>query len=191
MTDSTDAAQCFVRLLQPLRAAIERYALRNAWNRSQAHDIVQEATMIAWREFGRFQTGTDFRAWLFRILVNTVYSFNKKSSRENRHSSAIPTDDLDKVMQRESAWASVLEQPQRIMESLDERLVGAIKRLAGDERQCLLLRLLEGFSYKEIASLLHMPMGTVMSHVHRARMKLREQLADLAVEHRLVGELQQ
>jgi RNA polymerase sigma-70 factor (ECF subfamily) len=98
----------------------------------------------------------------------------------------LPIESLDGVLERESAWASVLEDPARILESLDERLAGAIGELRNDERQCLLLRLVEGFAYKEISSLLSMPMGTVMSHVHRARIKLREQLADLAVEQRLV-----
>ena len=188
---STDVARQFLDLLEPHKESIARYALRNAWNREQAQDIVQEAVMTAWREYHRFEQGTDFRAWIFRILVNTIYSFNKKTSRENRHSSSIPIEDGEDVLQRNNAWSSVLEEPERILESLDDRLVSAIAKLSTDERQCLMLRLLEGFSYKEISAFLCKPMGTVMSHVHRARMKLRERLADLAVEHRLELELQQ
>ncbi len=179
-------AQEFLSLLEPIKVRIERYALRSAWNRDQGQDIVQEAVMTAWREFHRFEQGTDFRAWVFRILINTIYSFNKKTGRDRKHGSALPIESLDGVWERESAWASVLEDPERILNSLDERLAGAIGELRNDERQCLLLRLVEGFAYKEISSLLSMPMGTVMSHVHRARIKLREQLADLAVEQRLV-----
>jgi RNA polymerase sigma-70 factor (ECF subfamily) len=181
-----DPAQEFLALLEPIKATIERYALRSAWNREQGRDIVQEAVMTAWREFHRFEQGTDFRAWVFRILINTIYSFNKKTSRDRKHGSTLPIESLDGVLERESAWASVLEEPAKILESLDDRLAGAIGELRNDERQCLLLRLVEGVSYKQIAVLLSMPMGTVMSHVHRARMKLRERLADLAVEQRLV-----
>ncbi len=188
---STDVAHQFLVLLEPHKESIARYALRNAWNREQAQDIVQEAVMTAWREYHRFELGTDFRAWMFRILVNTIYSFNKKTSRENRHSSSIPIEDGDDVLQRNNAWSSVLEEPERILESLDDRLVSAIAMLSTDERHCLMLRLLEGFSYREISAFLCKPKGTVMSQVHRARMKLRERLADLAVEHRLVLELQQ
>ena len=177
-------------LLNPVKPSIERYALRSAWNREQAQDMVQEAVLTAWREFHRFETGTDFRAWLFRILVNKVYSFNKKTGRDKKRRVFLPVEDLDGVLEREAAWASVLEDPDRVLESLDERLVGAIGELSNDERQCLLLRLLEDFTYKQIASMLAMPMGTVMSHVHRARLKLRERLAELAVEHRLVREIQ-
>ena len=191
MAGRPDPAQEFMALLEPIKTSVERYALRSAWDREAAHDIVQEAVMIAWREFHRFERGTDFRAWVFRILVNSIYSFNKKTSRNRKHGSALPVDDLDGVMARESAWASVLEEPARIMESLDDRLMSAVRQLSVDEQQCLLLRLLEGFSYKEIASYLSMPMGTVMSHVHRARKKLRERVAALAVEHGLVRELQQ
>ncbi|MCZ6651658.1 MAG: sigma-70 family RNA polymerase sigma factor [Planctomycetota bacterium] len=186
MTGRPGRAQEFLVLLEPIKVRIERYALRSAWNREQGQDIVQEAVMTAWREFHRFEQGTDFRAWVFRILINTIYSFNKKTGRDRKHGSAVPIENLDGVLERESAWASVLEDPARILESLDERLAGAIGELRNAERQCLLLRLVEGFSYKQISSLLSMPMGTVMSHVHRARIKLREQLADLAVEQRLV-----
>ncbi|MCH8878592.1 MAG: sigma-70 family RNA polymerase sigma factor [Planctomycetes bacterium] len=186
MAGRADPAQEFLALLEPVKVRIERYALRSAWNREQGGDIVQEAVMTAWRQFHRFEKGTNFSAWIFRILINTIYSFNKKTSRDRKHGSAVPIENLDGVLERESAWASVLEDPARILESLDERLAGAIGELRNDERQCLLLRLVEGFTYKEISSLLSMPMGTVMSHVYRARLKLREQLADLAVEQKLI-----
>ena len=191
MAGLADPAQEFLALLEPIKASVERYALRSAWDREVAHDIVQEAVLIAWREFHRFEPGTDFRAWVFRILVNAIYSSNKKSGRDRKRGSAVPVDDLDGVMARESAWASVLEEPERIMESLDDRLMSAVGQLSVDEQQCLLLNLLEGFSYKEISSYLTIPMGTVMSHIHRARKKLRERVAGLAVEQGLVREVQQ
>ncbi len=191
MGGRANAAQDFLALLEPVKASIERYALRSAWNREQAQDIVQEAVMTAWRKFHGFEQGTDFRAWIFCILLNTIYSFNKKTSRDRKRVSSLRVEDLDGVLQRESAWASVLEEPARILESLDERLVSAIRELSNDEQQCLLLRLVEGFAYKQISALLALPMGTVMSHVHRARMKLRESVAELAVERRLVRALPQ
>ncbi len=101
----------------------------------------------------------------------------------------MPMECMDGVLERESAWASILEDHERILESLDERVVSAIAELSRGEQHCLLLRLLEGLTYKEIAAYLTMPMGTVMSNVHRARLKLRERLADLAIEQRLVKEV--
>ena len=117
----------------------------------------------------------------------TIFSFNKKTGRESKHGSGVAVEDLDTMLEREEAWASILDHPQRILESLDARLVDALETLSVDEKQCLMLRTLEGFTYKEIAALLEMPMGTVMSHVHRARLKLREKLSELAVEQRLIG----
>ena len=181
-----DPAQEFLALLEPIKPVIERYALRSAWDREQGQDIVQQAVMTAWREFHRFKRGTNFRAWVFRILMNTIFSFNKKTGRDRKHHSPLQIEGLDGVWVRESAWASVLEDPARVLESLDDRLAGAIGELRIEERQCLLLRLVEGLSYKQISSLLSMPLGSVMSHVYRARLKLREELADLAVELNLV-----
>lgn len=172
----------FLALLSPIRDALFRFAVRSTWRRDHAADIVQEAIMVAWRQFDRFERGTNFRAWMFKILLNTAYRVNRKThrSREVRfETDAIEVADL---MEREEIWPSVLERPEWLMESLDDRVVQSLSHLAPMERQCFLLRLLEDFSYKEIAEQLDLPIGTVMSHVYRARMKLRERLAGLAVE---------
>ncbi len=188
MKGSESRAQQFLELLAPIQESLQRYALRNSWNREQAGDILQEAVLTGWREFHRFQLGTDFRAWMFRVLVNTVYSFNKKVTREKLHRTTLG-DDLDGVLQREEAWFGILAHPEKVFQDLDQRLVGAIGTLGLDERHCLLLRIVEGFPYKDIATMLDIPMGTVMSHVHRARLKLRERLAELAVEYGHVKEV--
>jgi RNA polymerase sigma-70 factor, ECF subfamily len=172
----------FMALLEPIQESISRYVYRSAWNAADAHDIAQHAITVAWREFDRFEKGTNFRAWMFRISINAVYRFNKRYKRERSVVDVDRLDLADDSIEREEAWQSILEQPERVMESLDDRLVSALGTLTVDARQCLLLRLLEGFSYKEIAEMVGLPLGTVMSHVHRARMKLREQLAELAIE---------
>jgi RNA polymerase sigma-70 factor (ECF subfamily) len=180
----------FLALLEPVKDALARYAYRNVRSGPDAPDVVQEAVTIAWREFDRFQSGTNFRAWVFKILVHAVYRFNKRHRRQRRETD-IPSFELDAVsLPREQAWESILEDPERVLEELDERVVSALQTLGANERQCLLLRLLEGFTYREIAEMLDVPLGTVMSHVHRARMKLREQLAELAIEQGLVAEAQ-
>lgn len=189
MTRRDAAEREFLDLLAPLRLSIERYALRNAWNQQQASDIVQEAVMTAWRQYDRFEPGTDFKAWMFRILVNTIYSFNKKTRRDRQLRVAAPVEELDWALERENSWPVILEDSGQVLEQLDDRLVAALDSLSADERQCLLLRLLEGFTYKEISGLLDMPLGTVMSHVHRARLKLRERLSALAVEMGLIQEV--
>lgn len=142
--------------------------------------------MAAWSQFNHFEVGTNFRAWMFKILLNTIYRINRKTWRSREVAMESEGFDVESTMDKETAWLSVLEDPERVMQALDDRLVSAIDRLAPTERQCFLLRLLEDFSYKEIAEHLDLPMGTVMSHVYRARMKLREQLASMAIEEGLV-----
>jgi len=176
----------FMALLEPIQDSISRYAYRSAWNAEDAHDIAQHAISVAWREFDRFEKGTNFRAWMFKIAVNAVYRFNKQFRRERAVVDVEYLDFADDSIEREQAWQSILENPQRVIEALDDRLVAALETLTVDARQCLLLRLLEGFSYKDIAEMLGLPLGTVMSHVHRARRKMREQLAELAIENGLV-----
>jgi len=187
-TGSPADARGFLDLLEPIKDSLYRYALRNSWGDDQAGDILQEAVMTGWREFHRFEAGTNFKAWMFRILINSIYRLNKKVARhggpqldevhEEQHS------DVDKI----SDWFSILETPDKLNDLLDERLVQALDKLGSDEKQCLLLRLLEDFSYKEIAALMDIPVGTAMSHVHRGRIKLRDELAALAVEHGLLKE---
>lgn len=181
-------ARDFLDLLEPIQDGLYRHARRMAWREHLIADIVQEAVMTAWREFDRFERGTNFRAWVFTILTNTIYRFNKKVSRQRALSLDDVQADWDVVMQSEDVWSSLRDDPQRLMQSLDERLVRALSALGPDEKQCLLLRLLEGFTYREISSMLKIPVGTVMSHVYRARMQLRERLASLAVEHGMLKE---
>lgn len=182
------ASEEFLELLAPVRDALYRHARRMAWNDEDATDIVQEAVMTAWREFGRFQRDSNFKAWMFRILINSAYRLNKKHVRHQMASlEDAPAEPAD-AMEREDAWASLLDAPDRLNELLDDRLVHALQQLGDDERQCLLLRIVDEFNYKEISDLMGMPLGTVMSHVHRGRARLRERLAALAVEFRLLGE---
>lgn len=178
----------FLDLLEPIKDSLYGYAYRAVWREDQVADVVQEAFMTAWRDFKRFQPGTNFRAWMFQILVYTIFNVNRRANRRREVSLEDTQCDLHAALEREGAWSELLERPDMLMQLLDERLVHSLERLGPDERQCFLLRLLEGFSYKEIASMLSIPLGTVMSHVHRARMKLREELAALAVEHGLIKE---
>jgi len=173
----------FLDLLQPFRDSLYRYAKHTAWRADLVDEIVQESVMTAWREFDRYRPGTNFRAWMFTILVNTSYRLNKRVIRKREVPLDDSSDDLHMLMGREEAWSYLLNDQVKLMQLLDERLVHALRKLGEDERHCLLLRSLEELTYKEIAAMLNLPLGTVMSHVHRARIRLREVLAGLAVEY--------
>lgn len=181
-------AKTFLDLLEPIRDALYRHARRTLWWPEQADDVVQEAIMIAWREFHRFELGTNFPAWMFRVLINSTLTANKRVKRRREVALGAGPDDWTASLEREEAWSVLLHDPTRLADLLDERLVHALQQLPQNELQCLLLRTLSDFSYKEIASMLEIPLGTAMSHVHRARIKLREELAALAVEEGIVRE---
>ena len=178
----------FLDLLEPIRDQLYRYARRAAWRENDVPDIIQEAAMAAWRTFDKFEGGTNFRAWMFQILVNTTFNFNKRVKRQREVPFEQAEADPAGALERESAWSEVLGHPDMLARLIDGRIVRSLDRLNEVERQCFLLKLLEDFGYKEIAAMLAMPVGTVMSHVHRARMKLREDLAAVAIERGLVRE---
>lgn len=182
-----DAAE-FLAQLSPLRHQLHAYALRALNRRHNAADVLQEVVLIAWNEYGRFVSGTNFRAWVFRILVNVVFNHNKRGRRETLHLDGFADDTLEVSLDDELAWEAILRDPDRLDDFLDERIVYALGSLGSTERQCFLLCVLHGFSYKEIAGLLEIPLGTVMSHVHRARIRLRKHLAGLASERRIYVE---
>lgn len=181
------AASEFLELLEPVQDGLFNYARRMVWQADLAEDVVQETVMIAWREFGRFRRGTDFHAWVFRILIHTLYRFNRRAGRR-RERPLSEAPEWGALLAREDAWEALRQQPGRLREMLDQRLAQAIDGLDDQQRECLLLRLVGGLRYREIAGLLDMPVGTVMSHVHRARMSLRERLAALALEEGIVSE---
>lgn len=179
---NTTDANTFLELVAPVRDSLYRFSLRNVWQQDQAGDALQEAVMTAWRQFDQFERGTNFKAWMFKILLNTLYRVNRKSHRAKAASIDAGALDAGGYIEKEEAWASILVEPERVKEALDDRIVKALESLGDTERVCFLLKLLEDFSYREISEQLEIPLGTVMSHVYRARMKLRERLTEIAME---------
>lgn len=188
MVRRSKKANVFVELLEPIKDSLFSHARRAMWDKELTADVVQESITTAWRSFENFQEGTNFKAWVFRILVNTIFNFNRRTHRRREYGLSDAAADTFAAVEREDAWQTLLDRPDMLVQMLDERLVNALERLSTDERNCFLLHQLQGFAYKEIASMLEMPVGTVMSHMHRARKHLRERLASLAVEHGLIKE---
>ena len=104
----------FLALLDPIKDSLYGYAHRAVWKEDQVPDVVQEALMTGWREFHRFQRGSNFRAWMFKILVNTIFRLNKRAHRRRE----VPLEDgrceLHVVLEREEAWADLLRRPEMI-----------------------------------------------------------------------------
>lgn len=170
----------FTRLLTPERDALWRYARRMCWDSAVAEDCVQDAVLIAFRKFEVFQPGTSFRAWVFRILSNTILNANNQLRRRLAKQTKVEDMDLVAALGREETYEKVIENPDVLLDQVSGEVRRAVKSLPPQERIVFLLRAVEGFTYKDIAAQLGIPMGTVMSHLFRARARLRENLSAFA-----------
>jgi RNA polymerase sigma-70 factor (ECF subfamily) len=153
-----------------------RVALRLTHKSDQADDLVQEACYRAIRSWESFdlQTG-GIRPWLIRILRNTFLSRLERETRQ-----PVATDDV--ILENALVASNSLPQGNfaAISEQMDQELVRALDRLPEEYRTVMVLWALEEFSYQEIADALEIPLGTVMSRLHRARARLAEQLEGYA-----------
>jgi RNA polymerase sigma-70 factor (ECF subfamily) len=145
-------------------SALLRAALRLARDLAIAEDLVQDAMLRAWRHFDQFQRGTNCKAWLFRILLNLWSTRHQKLHQESIHFLAEEYGDAPAQNRSESRFSAA-----EIQSSIDS--------LTEEYRTVLLLFAVEGFSCKEIAGILNIPIGTVMSRLSRARTSVRNDLA--------------
>ena len=170
----------------PLLMGMYSSALRLTRNPSDAEDLLQETVLRAYRGFHQFQEGTNLKAWLYRILMNTFINSYRKRQREPQTVSDEEIADwylyskLAESGAEPSAEATVLE-------SLpDEEVQEALQSLPEQFRVAVLLADVEGFSYKEIADITGVPIGTVMSRLHRGRKALEKRLWEVVRQRGLV-----
>ncbi len=158
-------------------------ALRMTRNPADAEDLVQETFLKAYRAYHTFQAGTNLKAWLYRILTNT---FINKYRRDARRPSEVDLGELEDMylyrrIGSEHSAASARSAEDAVLEGLVEADVKkAVESLPEIFRLPVLLADLEGFSYKEIAEILDIPIGTVMSRLHRGRKALQKALWEFA-----------
>jgi RNA polymerase sigma-70 factor, ECF subfamily len=170
----------------PLLSGMYSAALRLTRNASDAEDLLQETFLRAYRGFHQFQEGTNLKAWLYRILMNTFINSYRKKQREPRTISDDEVEDwyLYSRMADEGLEPSA---ETSVIESLpDEDVQEALQSLPEQFRVAVLLADVEGFSYKEIAEITDVPIGTVMSRLHRGRKALEKRLWDVVRERGLV-----
>lgn len=146
-----------------------RAARHTLGDAAEAEDIVQETYLQAWKSFHRFEVGTNIRGWLFKIMFHVIDHQRRKWLRLKWKS------DSDDVLLETLTWEP--ETPQTLT---DEDVLAALNKLPQNFRAVVLLADVEEFSYKEIAAMLNVPMGTVMSRINRGRKLLRTELADYA-----------
>jgi RNA polymerase sigma-70 factor (ECF subfamily) len=189
-TRQEDAAlkERFERDAVPLLNGMYSAALRMTRNPADAEDLVQETFLRAYRGFSGFREGTNLKAWLYRILTNTFINSYRKRQREPV---TIPDENVEDWYLFDRLAASSAEQSAEttVLEAMpDEDVKAALDALPEGFRLAVLLADVQGFSYKEIADMLDIPIGTVMSRLHRGRKSLEKALWEKVAQGRPTSE---
>ncbi len=172
----------------PLLDSLYGAALRMTRNPADAEDLVQETMLRAYRAFDRFEEGTNLKAWLFRIMTNAYINTYRKRQREPQKVSADEIEDFDLYRELKSHDPQYERTPENIVLDglVDSDILEAIEDLPEQFRLAVILSDVEGFTYAEMAEIMDVPMGTVMSRLHRGRKALQKRLWDLARDRGIV-----
>lgn len=178
----------FVDQVSPFMGQLYATALRMTRNSADAEDLVQETFLRAYRGFAGFEQGSNLRAWLYRILTNTF--INQYRARQRRPEESDLDEQEDFFLFRrlgglEAARAGRSAEDELLDWFTDDEVREALDALPESFRLPVLLADVDGFSYKEIAEMLDIPIGTVMSRLHRGRKALQRGLYDYAVSRGL------
>jgi RNA polymerase sigma-70 factor, ECF subfamily len=171
----------FEALALPHLDGLYAAALRLTKNPRDAEDLVQDAVLRAYRFFDKFERGTNIKAWLYKILTNTFINRYRRNTKERNIVEDERDSVQDRLLSRDAADAA--ENPERayLDRMLSDDVLKALDSVPVDFRLAVILADLQDFSYKEIADILDVPVGTVMSRLFRGRRILQKQLAEYAV----------
>jgi len=137
---------------------------------SEAEDLVQEVYLEAWKSFHRFESGTNCRAWLFKILFHRLHHLSRRLTKTSKTEAFASPADQDNIR----------AEPPVPQEIRDDDILLALEKVPVEFREAVLMADVEDFTYKEIADTLKIPLGTVMSRLSRGRKLLRRELVEVA-----------
>jgi len=173
----------FERAAMPFLDSLYNTAYRMARNAEDAEDLVQETYLKAYRSYGQFTPGTNLKAWLFKILKNTFINEYRKRQAAPAESDFADIEESFESQLAPDASGQMKNPEEEILESaFDQGVQRALDELPEDYRMAVLLADIEGFSYKEIAEILEIPVGTVMSRLYRGRKLLEAEMLRYARE---------
>jgi RNA polymerase sigma-70 factor (ECF subfamily) len=181
----------FERDAMPYVGQLYSAAMRMTRNPADAEDLVQETMLKAYRAYDTFQEGTNLKAWLYRILTNTYINRYRKAQRRPTETDLGEVEDLylyRRLGSEDTADMARSAEDQLLEGLVESDIKEAVESLPEHFRLPVLLADLEGFSYKEIAEILEIPIGTVMSRLHRGRKQLQRALWEYASRRGLVPE---
>jgi RNA polymerase sigma-70 factor, ECF subfamily len=161
----------FAEIVRHHQRAVYRVAYALTRNSADADDLAQETFVRAYQAIGRFRAGEPLHPWLSRIAVNLTYSLYRRRKRR-------PETSIEPLLEAGRQWASGGDDPaeQAAEAESHRRLAEAFAGLSHEHQAVLTLRVVEDLPYDEIARVLNVPMGTVMSRLSRARAELRQRL---------------
>lgn len=172
----------------PLAPRLFGAALGMTRNRADAEDLVQETYLKAYSKFHQFTQGTNVSAWLHRILVNSYISGYRKAKRSPARASSEGVEDWQLVEAASHDARGLRSAEVEALEAMPSNAVReALDALSEEQRMVVVLADVDSLSYKEIAATLGIPIGTVMSRLHRGRAALRRSLAHVAAEYGIGG----
>ncbi len=163
----------------PHKDILLNFALRTTGDKDDAHDLLQETFMKAFRFWDKYEKGTNIRAWLFRIMKNTYINRYRKETREP---GMVDYDDVENFYDliRDDSTDSNDLQKRMYSNMLSDEVIEALQSLPEDFRTVVILCDIEELTYDEISEFLNCPIGTVRSRLHRGRKMLEEKLHDYA-----------
>lgn len=183
MADQQEFAQEAMQFAPQLYSA----AVRMTRSRTDAEDLVQETYLRAYRGYANFTEGTNLRAWLFRILTNTFINSYRAKQRRVQETDLDDVEDLYLYKRISGIDIASRSAEDTLFELFtDDEVKDALEALPESFRMPVLLADVEDFSYKEIAEILDIPIGTVMSRLHRGRKAMQKALLDFATERGLL-----
>ena len=173
-----------LRQIELHRNQFYRFVHRNVWNSGMAEDVFASAVLAAYENRDKFVPGTNFRAWMFKILVNKCFAANREVKRsfealDDEYPAQVP--DATNIH-----YSEMLRNPDVFLEQCGDEVYQAFRALSTAQRSCILLKDVEQFSYQEIAEILDIPAATVMTHLSRGRTALRLRLLDYARRNGIV-----
>ena len=166
----------------PLMDSLYNFAYRLTFNEDDAKDLVQETYLKAYRFINHYQKGTNAKAWLFRILKNSFINNYRKESKEP---DKVDYEEIKKVNNSDEGGSQVYNNTFDLRAEMFQNLLGdeisnALNSLPVDFRVIILLADVEEFTYEEISKIIDIPIGTVRSRLHRARLLLKDKIKDYA-----------